>query len=97
MVSRKNHKVIDGKLLQTDKKFAALKGTQQEKICNWLLEEYLKIATTENRLLTKVEKEATLDLAYEKIEAAGIWIPYQEVERYLSGKLQGWNKKYLNS
>lgn len=96
-MSRKNHKVIDGKLLQTDKKFATLKGTQQEKICNWLLEEYLKIATTENRLLTKVEKEATLDLAYEKIEAAGIWIPYQEVERYLSGKLQGWNKKYLNS
>ena len=31
-MSRKNHEMIDGKLLQTDKKYAQLKLKQKEKI-----------------------------------------------------------------
>ena len=32
-MSRKNHEMIDGKLLQTDKKYAQLKLKQKEKDC----------------------------------------------------------------
>ena len=35
-MSRKNHKMIDGKLLQTDKKYSHLKLKQKEKIAEWM-------------------------------------------------------------
>lgn len=34
-MSQKNHKMTDGKLLQTDKKYAQLKLKQKEKIAEW--------------------------------------------------------------
>ncbi|EJV26587.1 hypothetical protein HMPREF1340_02310 [Enterococcus faecalis ERV73] len=36
-MSRKNYKMIDGRLLQTDKKYSHLK--QKEKIYTWMYEE----------------------------------------------------------
>ena len=38
-MSRKNHKMIDGKLLQTDKKYSNLKMKQKENINLWIAEE----------------------------------------------------------
>lgn len=34
-MSRKNHKMIDGRLLQTNKKYSQLKMKQKEKIAEW--------------------------------------------------------------
>lgn len=91
----KNHKMVNGKLLQTNKKFAALKTSQKEKIQNWLLEEYLGVVHVHNRLLTQEEKDAVVSRVYDKIEQADIWIPYQEVTICFRGKLTKWNKKYI--
>ena len=38
-MSQKNHKMTDGKLLQTDKKYAQLKLKQKEKIAEWMFQE----------------------------------------------------------
>lgn len=35
-MSQKNHKIIDGKLLQTDKKYSHLKLKQKDKIAEWM-------------------------------------------------------------
>ena len=37
-MSRKNHKMIDGRLLQTNKKYSQLKMKQKEKIAEWMYE-----------------------------------------------------------
>ena len=37
-MSRKNHEMIDGKLMQTDKKYAQLKLKQKEKIAEWMFQ-----------------------------------------------------------
>lgn len=94
-MAKKNHHLIDGKLLQTDKKFASLKGSQQSKIHEWLLECYLNEIKRSPHPLTKTQKESIVDAVYTKIEDSGIWIPYHEVRGYFSGKLVGWNKKHL--
>ena len=39
-MSRKNHQVVNCRLLQTDKPFSQLKQTQKEKINEWLYQEY---------------------------------------------------------
>lgn len=36
---RKNHKMVDGRLLQTDKKYSNLKIAPKEKINKWINEE----------------------------------------------------------
>ena len=39
-MSRKNHQVVNCRLLQTDKPFSQLKQTQKEKTNEWLYQEY---------------------------------------------------------
>ena len=51
-MSRKNHKMIDGRLLQTDKKYSQLKMKQKEKIAEWMFQAtrdyYMKKCTFPN-------------------------------------------------
>ena len=48
-LSRKNHEMIDGKLLQTDKKYSHLKLRQKEKIAEWMyLETIVVYKNTQN-------------------------------------------------
>ena len=73
-MSRKNHEMIDGKLLQTDKKYAQLKLKQKEKIAEWMFQAtrdyYMKKYTFPN----DKHLEEVVDIVYEKIEDAEIWI-----------------------
>lgn len=38
LMSQKNYKMIDGKLLQMDKKYTRLKLKQKEKIAEWMFQ-----------------------------------------------------------
>ena len=70
-MSRKNHKMIDGRLLQTDKKYSQLKMKQKEKIAEWMFQAtrdyYMKQCTFPN----DKHLEEVVDSVYEKIEDAG--------------------------
>ena len=92
-MSRKNHKMADGRLLRTDKTMRHLKSGQIEKISAWLKAEFFKAANEKQRKPTKPEIDAIVDSVYEKIEEAQIWIPYHEVRRYMSSKqTKFWNQ-----
>lgn len=93
-MSRKNHKLVNGRLLQTDKRFSDLKMRQREKISGWLLAEYQAQADKHGIPLGKRQKEQILDAVYEKIQEHEIWIPYYEVKQYFSSRLIKWNRKY---
>lgn len=82
-MSRKNHKVIDGRLLQTDKKYANLKLKQKEKIHMWMYEETKVYHDKNGRCPNKKNEDAAVvDAVYDRIEKAGIWIPYGEVSKH---------------
>ena len=67
-MSRKNHEMIDGKLLQTDKKYAQLKLKQKEKIAEWMFQAtrdyYMKKYTFPN----DKHLEEVVDIVYEKLK-----------------------------
>lgn len=100
-MSRKNHKVIDGRLLRTDKIMRHLKGKQLMKITSWLKAEFFRTAAEKQRKPTKTEIDEIVDIVYIKIEEAQIWIPYHEVRRYMSSKqtkfLSQWVKQNQQS
>jgi 8-oxo-dGTP diphosphatase len=86
-MSRKNHEMIDGKLLQTDKKYAQLKLKQKEKIAEWMFQAtkdyYMKKYTFPN----DKHLEEVVDIVYEKIEDAEIWILQITLKRNASSAI----------
>ena len=96
-MSRKNHKMIDGRLLQTNKKYSQLKIKQKEKIAEWMFQAtrdyYMKKYTFPN----DKHLEEVVDSVYEKIEDAEIWIPYGEVFKHYRSKQSDINKRVRKS
>lgn len=87
----KNHKWVDGKLLQTNKKYAQLKLRQKEKIYQWMYESYRETYQRLGRFPIAKDADDVLSRVFDQIDAAGIWIPEYEVSKHYSsivGKLK---------
>lgn len=81
-MSQKNHKMVDGRLLQTDKKFSALKEKQKIKIAEWIYEAYRKCYVESGKIPTKKNDSEILSYVFAKIDKAQIWIPDGEIYAY---------------
>lgn len=88
----KNHKLVDGKLLQTDKQFRNLKQSQKEKINGWLFKEYHRLWLEDGREPQK-KKGEIVSMVMKQIRAADIWIPEAEVRKYFSGRVSHYRKR----
>lgn len=89
-MSRKNHKMVDGRLLQMDKRYSNLKQGQKEKINIWINEEIRSFYKKQGILPRKPEQfQLVLDRLYQRIDAAGIWIPYGEIHKRFFGSRNG--------
>jgi hypothetical protein len=77
------HRVVDGRLLQMDKSYSQLKQKQKEKISEWMYQAFRK------QTMETLSDEEALQLVFERIEEAKIWIPdYEIVNRYRLKKNQ---------
>ena len=77
------HRMVDGRLLQMNKRYGQLKQKQKEKISGWMYEAFRKQAT-EN-----LSDEEALQLVFSRIEDSKIWIPEEEIIiRYRAKKSQ---------
>ncbi len=89
-MSRKNHKMVDGRLLQIDKRYSNLKQSQKGKINLWITEEIRTFYKEQGALPRKPEQfQLVLDQLYQRIEAIGIWIPYGEIHKRYFGNRNG--------
>lgn len=96
-MSRKNHEVIGGRLVRTDKRFSDLKKIQREKISGWLYDEYSKLYEKNGLPPDKRYTNKILDCVMEKIEAADIWLPLGTLERYYLGRRNHYRNRYEKS
>lgn len=83
-ISRENHRLIGGRLLRTDKQFRHLKQRQKEQISAWLFEEYQRIWQEIGREPSPSYNQKIVSAVMTKVEAAGIWIPTEQVKKYFS-------------
>ena len=90
----KNHMMVGGRLLQTNKKFSHLKNSQKEKINGWLYEEYSKLWKTNGRQPGKPQKEVIISSVYAKIEEAEIWLPLGELYSYYESHINKFRRRY---
>ena len=75
----KNHEWVDGKLLQSNKKYSHLKLKQKEKINQWMYDSYRKVYKEKGAYPDDKEDERILFCVMEQIEKAEIRISYREV------------------
>lgn len=85
-MSQKNHEITDGRLVQTDKKYSHLKLKQKEKIAEWMFQETRDFYTKKYTFPNDKQLSEVVDKVYEKIEEAGIWVPYGEVLKHYKSK-----------
>ena len=89
----KNHEWVEGKLLQTNKKYSHLKQKQKEKIYQWMYEEYKAKYEEKKKYPESVDDDSIVFSVMEKIEQAEIWIPYREVEKHYRSIRQNLRKR----
>lgn len=85
-MSRKNHKMVDGRLLQTNKKFSALKEKQKVKIAEWFYEAYRRCYLESGKIPGKGDETEVMAYVFDKVEEAQIWIPSGELYGYYHRK-----------
>ncbi|QQK75414.1 hypothetical protein HUG15_07330 [Salicibibacter cibarius] len=80
----KNHIKVNGKLLQTNKRFSQLKESQK----NWIVAELYKLYHNKmkekrtTRKLSQNDRDTVISTLYEQIRDREIWIPYGEVKKF---------------
>ena len=85
-MSAKNHRMVDGRLLQMNKKFSALKEKQKTKIAEWFYEAYRKCYLESGKIPGKKEEAEIMGYVFDKVEEAQIWIPAGELYKYYHGR-----------
>jgi hypothetical protein len=84
----KNHIKVNGKLLQTNKRFSQLKNSQKE----WIVVELYKLYQNKmkekrtTRKLKPDQRDIVISHLYDQIQSREIWIPYGEVKKYVYSK-----------
>lgn len=86
------HVRIGGQIRNLDKTWSHLKMNQKDWIFQKFREEYINFLNENYRHPNKVECAKIVNTVYNLIEEKGIWIPYNEVRKAFSGKLNRYKK-----
>lgn len=89
----KNHKMVNGKLLQTNKKWSHLAERQKTWIYEVTAKEWAAYVEKHGKLPMKKNKEAVLDAVHDKVIRRDIWIPYHEFKQAVNKKIDRLNRK----
>jgi len=89
----KNHVKVDGRLLQTNKKWSALKQSQRDWIYEQIRIEHDAYVESNEKLPMKKRKDIIIEAVYVKVEERGIWIPYGEYHSRVSVFIDRLNRK----
>ena len=89
----KNHIRINGQLLQTNKKWGALKQSQRTWIQEMTAKEHAAYVNKYDKLPMKKSKKIVLDKVHDHIDERSIWIPYGEFKSHVSVMIDKLNRK----
>jgi len=89
----KNHIKVNGKLLQTNKKWSQLKQKQRDWIYENVRLEHQKFVDQNDRLPRKHSKKELIAIVEAKVDERGIWLPSYELENGIGKYIDRLNRK----
>ena len=90
----KNHRYVNGCLLQMNKTFSMLKESQKCKISEWMYESYRKYRLEAGKIPNGDADELIIQFVLSRIEAATIWIPEGEIYHHYERKKVKLEKRF---
>ena len=96
-MSMKNHRIVNGQLLQTNKKFSHLYQDQKNRITEWIYEEYRNICVTHGRVPNKEDDVHIVSCVMERITDDKMWIPEGEITIYYRSKKHHLYERWLDT
>lgn len=90
----KKHQLVNGRLLQSNKKFSHLKEHQKEQISQWLYEVYRSSSVANGQSPAGENNDDIIAAVMEKITDAGIWIPEGEIVAYYHRRKMHFQKRF---
>jgi hypothetical protein len=89
----KNHVMVNGTLLQTNKKWSHLKQKQRDCIYEITRSEHKKYVEEKNRLPIKAGKRELITAVEARVDERGIWIPSAELESSVGKYIDRLNRR----
>jgi hypothetical protein len=93
----KDHKRVEGRILQINKKWHQLKQKQQIIISTMLRDLYIKFVLENNRKPNKVEKQFIVANVYLELQEKEIWIADNEISNYFESRISKYDKSIEKS
>ena len=90
------HEKYNNRLINTEKKWQHLSFQQRDWIASQFRFEYISYINKNGTHPDREDCREIIDRVYEKIQERGVWIPYGEVQKAFSAKLQRYRKIDLN-
>lgn len=87
------HRLVNGRLLQMDKRFSDLKERQKCKIAEWIYDVYQREYRQTDQPPDRKAEERILESVMGQIDDAGIWIPEDEIVQYYRRKKKKMEKR----
>ncbi|MCL2222408.1 MAG: hypothetical protein FWC20_09030 [Oscillospiraceae bacterium] len=91
--SGKNHVIVNGTLLQINKKWSHLKQKQRDWIYETTRSEHKKYVEEKNRLPMKAGKRKLIAAVEAKVDSRGIWLPFGELENGIGRYIDRLNRR----
>lgn len=88
----KKHVVKDGQCINLNKRITDLKLSQREFLDMRLKDGYLKKREETGKPLNVMDKIIIIENVYDQLQEKAIWIPFEEVKVYFSGKINHYEK-----
>lgn len=93
MINLKNHQIINGRLLQTNKKWSHLKQNQKIWISEITKKAHENYVLRHNKLPIRKNKYEIFDEVADKVNQREIWIPYFELKLHVNKMIDRLNRK----
>lgn len=90
----KKHIIKDGKCINLNKRICDLKSSQRELLDSQLKSLYFNKRKESGKLLNVSDKVAIIEETYNTLEDKAIWIPFDAVKTYFSGKIAHYENCY---
>ncbi len=92
----KNHRIVNGQLLQTNKKFSHLNQDQKNGIAEWIYKEYQSICATHGRVPNKEDDVQIVSSVMARITDKKMWISEGDIITYYRSKKHHLYECWLN-
>lgn len=86
-----------GNCFRQIKKYSQLKEKQKEKTAEWLFQETKEYYINNSIYPSGEQLYEIVNAVYDRVEAEGIWIPYEEVVKHYRSKLSAIKKRIEKS